>query len=144
MKYRSDFVTNSSSSSFVIAEINSKTLAEIISKFKDELENEYTSILNKVDGELVSLSAEDYIRPPENVSEIVNVVAQLFCYEVYIPGVYEDEEDELNDVEIDTFDNESYKLDIEEKDYLTPTDEFAYREEEKYETTNINASPKFN
>ena len=31
----------------------------------------------------------------------------------------EDEEDELNDVEIDTFDNESYKLDTEEKDYLT-------------------------
>ena len=56
----------------------------------------------------------------------------------------EDEEDELNDIEIDTFDNESYKLDTEEKDYLTPTDEFAYRQEEKYETTNMNASPKFN
>ena len=94
MKYRSDFVTNSSSSSFVVAEINSKTLAEIISKFKDELEKEYTSILNKVDGDLVSLSAEDYIGPPENVSEIVNVVAQLFCYEVYIPGTYEDKEED--------------------------------------------------
>lgn len=94
MKYRSDFVTNSSSSSFVIAEIKSKTFAEIINRFADELRENYISILDNIDGDIVSLSAEDYVAPPEKVSDIVCAIAQLFCYEVYIPGSYEDEDEE--------------------------------------------------
>lgn len=38
MKYRSDFVTNSSSSSYLVYSINSKTLYDIVKSFKEELE----------------------------------------------------------------------------------------------------------
>lgn len=55
-----------------------------------------------------------------------------------------DEEDELEILEEEPLENENYKLDIEEKDYLTPTDEFAYTNEEKYEASNISELPKFN
>ena len=94
MKIRSDFVTNSSSSSFVVIEAESKTLAEILNRFQDELNEDAIVVLDNISGDEVHLSAEDYIGPPENVSEIVNAIAQLFCYEVYIPGTYEDEEED--------------------------------------------------
>jgi len=94
MKFRSDFVTNSSSSSFVIIQAESKTLAEILNRFQDELNKEAIVALDEISGENVSLSAEDYIEPPEKISEIVNAIAQLFCYEVYIPGIYEDEDED--------------------------------------------------
>ena len=94
MKIRRDFVTNSSSSSFVVIEAESKTLAEILNRFQDELNEDAIVVLDNISGDEVRLSAEDYIGPPENVSEIVNAIAQLFCYEVYIPGTYEDEEED--------------------------------------------------
>lgn len=94
IKVRTDFVTNSSSSSFVVLQAESKTLAEILNRFRDELEEQVIVVLNEISGDNVSLSAEDYVEPPEKLSEIVNAIAQLFCYEVYIPGFYEDEEEE--------------------------------------------------
>lgn len=92
MKIRSDFVTNSSSSSFVVMNVESETLSNILKKFADELSCGYISV--EVNGEELVLSTEDYVEPPEKVLDIVPAIAKLFCYEVYIPNSYEDEEEE--------------------------------------------------
>ena len=92
MKIRSDFVTNSSSSSFVVMNVESETLSNILKKFADELLGGYISV--EVNGEELVLSTEDYVEPPEKVLDIVPAIAKLFCYEVYIPNSYEDEEEE--------------------------------------------------
>ena len=91
MKIRSDFVTNSSSSSFVVMNVESETLSNILKKFADELSCGYISV--EVNGEELVLSTEDYVEPPEKVLDIVPAIAKLFCYEVYIPNSYEDEEE---------------------------------------------------
>ena len=92
MKIRSDFVTNSSSSSFVVMNVESETLSNILEKFADELLGGYISV--EVNGEELVLSTEDYVEPPEKVLDIVPAIAKLFCYEVYIPNSYEDDEEE--------------------------------------------------
>jgi hypothetical protein len=92
MKIRSDFVTNSSSSSFVVMNVESETLSNILKKFADELSCGYISV--EVNGEELVLSTEDYVEPPEKVLDIVPAIAKLFCYEVYIPNSYEDEDEE--------------------------------------------------
>ena len=92
MKIRSDFVTNSSSSSFVVMNVESETLSNILKKFVDELSDGYISV--EVNGEELVLSTEDYVEPPEKVLDIVPAIAKLFCYEVYIPNSYEDEDED--------------------------------------------------
>ena len=92
MKIRSDFVTNSSSSSFVVMNVESETLSNLLKKFADELSGGYISV--EVNGEELVLSTEDYVEPPEKVLDIVPAIAKLFCYEVYIPNSYENEEEE--------------------------------------------------
>jgi len=92
MKIRSDFVTNSSSSSFVVMNVESETLSNILKKFVDELSDGYISV--EVNGKELVLSTEDYVEPPEKVLDIVPAIAKLFCYDVYIPNSYENENED--------------------------------------------------
>lgn len=92
MKIRSDFVTNSSSSSFVVMNVESETLSNILKKFVDELSDGYISV--EVNGKELVLSTEDYVEPPEKVLDIVPAIAKLFCYDVYIPNSYDDEDED--------------------------------------------------
>ena len=95
MKCRVDFVTNSSSSSFVILEVNSHSFADIIRRFQDELEEQGWYQINELDGSKVSLYGDEmFADTPSDVSDIVSSLARLFYEEVYIPGDYCTEEDE--------------------------------------------------
>ena len=103
MKFRSDFVTNSSSSSFITVKIESKTLADIIRRFQLEvcprlydedvdLSEEdftgYTYALNSsnVDGDIVTYTEQDgYIyEAPKNLRDALNTFISLFDTEYAI------------------------------------------------------------
>ena len=103
MKVRRDFVTNSSSSSFITVQIESKTLSEIIKRFQlevcpklydedvdltEEDFNGYTYVLNNsnVDGDVVTYTEQDgYIyEAPKNLREALNTFISLFDTEYAI------------------------------------------------------------
>ena len=95
MKIRSDFVTNSSSSSFVILELNSHSFADIVRRFKEELDEQGWYQINELDDSHVSLYGDEVsAQVPSEVNDIVSSLARLFYEEIYVPGDYCTDEDE--------------------------------------------------
>jgi hypothetical protein len=76
MKFRTDFVTNSSSSSFVTFSVNSKTLKEILEKYSSE-----DGVRFFLDNDCVEVHADEYyVDIPNCKRDIVSSIHELFSY----------------------------------------------------------------
>lgn len=127
MKYRSDFVTNSSSSSYLSFTIKSNMLYKIISSFKEEYEKKLKkkldtlqdksdyenvySILNHLilDEKENSISMEEneyYIDEPDNLGDILNILINLIKDNLDCQNLisYDDQDNILCDESSDVID----------------------------------------
>ena len=90
MKIRTDFVTNSSSSSFIVMSAKNKVLTEIIDKYKEQLESNLGAYIDDTDKDTRVVNIEEaWGEVPDNKEQIVVAILNLFAS----AGLYYDEVD---------------------------------------------------
>lgn len=96
MKVRTDFVTNSSSSSFVTVEIENPVFAALCEQFAGIFEDEYDCFHVVVDGDNVHIDLEEgYASVPHSLEDLVECLIEVISgWDEFDPDDYEDEEPE--------------------------------------------------
>lgn len=100
MVVRSSFVTNSSSSSFVALEIDSKEIAAILKEFEEQVQEAFECGHCEIceDGTISLYMDEAYTESPSEPEDIVHVLASLFDYNYYDDYCYAKEDGEEPDL----------------------------------------------
>lgn len=100
MVIRSSFVTNSSSSSFVALEIDSKEIAEILREFEDAVHEAFECGHCEIndDGSISLYMDEAYSEIPSGPDDIITVLASLFDWNFYDDYYYAQEDGEEPDM----------------------------------------------
>lgn len=109
MKIRSDFVTNSSSSSFVTININSHMISKIFENFREELTEMGLFDRFDIDGPSIDIWIEEgWSEVPSSIQDVATALATLFDEDI----VYDLEEnpDILDNEEEEDFDSMSTQI----------------------------------
>jgi hypothetical protein len=78
MKIRTDFVTNSSSSSFVTLEINSKALGDILDKYSKTMSEDFCFSYSNNEGKIELFADEAYATAPSTKKQIIVTLCDIF------------------------------------------------------------------
>ena len=99
MKIRTDFVTNSSSSSFVTLNANSKTLATIFEKYQHLFEDDCCEHLD-IGEDFVELYADEaYAEIPSSKKQIIISILSAIGCEAY----FDEDEESIDEDELDGY-----------------------------------------
>lgn len=100
MVVRSSFVTNSSSSSFVCVDINSKEIVDILHEFEAEMEDAFEmGGVNFISDTEVSIFVDEMSADhPQTPEDIVHAIAGLFAWNYYEDYGYAQEDGEELDL----------------------------------------------